>query len=90
MQDNSATLDPKDRSLLRAYRAVFCNPAGQRVLRHLENLSRATHSVTEDEIAGRPIDTTRFFIQQGMARMFWKIRAQVTAAELLLKGEKDD
>lgn len=80
--DNEAFNDA-DQRLLKDYSAVFRNPSGERVLKHLESLCRIRHTITLDEQRGKAIDPVRLSIEEGMRRVYWKIHAMVAAADVL-------
>ena len=73
--------------ILRAYRAVFKTPAGEKVLKNIEWICRVRHSVTEEEYQGRPIDPVKLQIHEGMRRVYWKIVSALAAADMLSQEE---
>jgi len=74
-----------------AYLAVFDNPAGERVLRHLESMFGAKDTIEPEELINKglevkgtlsrvPIDPIGMAKRHGLRSAYWKICAMVENA----------
>ena len=74
-----------------AYLAVFDNPAGVRVLKHLDSMFGARDTIEPEEIINKshesegslirvPIDPVAMAKRQGLRSAYWKICAMIESA----------
>ena len=74
------------------YLAVFGNPSGERVLRHLEVMFGVKDTLEPEEVINKaldaagetsriPIDVISMAKRHGMRSAFWKISAMIEAAK---------